>query len=167
MALQANPIRMKRAFKHNDRVSFGLSSGIILGIFNQGQVLVWSDEERSNFWSCREMLISNPDIDYMLFYYVRDHFGYEPSADTKKLLSQRRFGIRMLSELKHTTTDVEERKLSLMKRRHMFIVMARNRIADFHDEGRLERLYGKIMDCQTEIEMLESEQKTAQDGGQS
>ena len=147
---------MKRAFKKGDSVLYGVTRGIIIGIFTQDKspyALFFSHEQREGFQT-RDQITKNKNgvIDYL----IKEHFGYHKTL-MYSVLDQNRFIAVPLQDLKHTSpsklVDNQDDTDRLVRKRHLYIQMAKSYMKLGKPNEMVHRICQCIENVQAEIEL--------------
>jgi hypothetical protein len=150
---------MKKPFKHNDRVCYGVVPGTILGIYNMSKALFLSDYPKDNFLTFAELRAAEKRHSDVFIFFVREQFGNVLSDRAKKTLKQRKFFPVLLSEIKHLDTpapnhDSKTPLESLVNKRHLLLTMAKHYVRSRMSDEKIHRLCERVEELQLEIEDL-------------
>lgn len=146
---------MKKSFKVDDRVSFGVVPGSILGIYNVNKALFFSDYPKSNFLTFAELREVNKADNPTFFFFIREKFGVNKLSERAKLtLKQRRFLPVLLTDLKHLPAEQKSELESMINKRHLYLTMARHYVRSKESDEKVHRVCEKIEELQFKIENL-------------
>ena len=157
---------MKKPFRPNDRVSYGVVPGELLGIYNMHKALFLSDYPKENFLTFTELRKAERSSSDVFIFFAREKFGNSLSEADKKALKQRRFFPVMLSDLKHLESNKSDLD-SMLNKRHLYLTMARHYVRTNMPDDRIHRLCEKIEQLQVEIESYNNVSPTIRDNSRT
>jgi hypothetical protein len=160
---------VKKPFKHNDRVCYGVVPGTILGIYNMSKALFLSDYPKDNFLTFSELRTAEKRHSDVFFFFAREQFGNVLSERAKKTLKQRRFFPVLLSEIKHLEAPKPDYKTpleSMVNKRHLLLTMAKHYVRSCMPDEKIHRVCEKVEDLQLEIESLSYDSRNIRDNCQ-
>jgi len=145
---------MKRVIKNGDRVFFGPIKATIISIFNSNHALILSETSHTTLKVWDDLQISHPQLLKVMFFYLKEYAGDYATH----LIKQQRFCITSISQLRFNNEPKPSYR-SLIKKRHLYIAMAKHYIRNKHKDNSIQRICSKIEDMQIDIETLESNAK--------
>lgn len=147
---------MNQTLKKGDNVCYGVSHGILLGIYDNNHTLFFSDYEREYFRTAQEIMSIGGQVGNILFLFIGEYFGYHNlTQQNKQILKQRRFATPILQDLHRVSYQLvnNDRSLEeLIRRRHNWIVMGKNYLRRNCRDILISRVCDKIETIQEEID---------------